>query len=100
MNDYVAVGDSPPLVKQGTCKQCKVPLFGYSFQRRYLCGDCSKKMDNKGLQARKINDYVVKAPNLSAERKSLILQNQIDRLKRENNLLKEHIKRLKNANKT
>ena len=100
MNDYVAVGDSPPLVKQGTCKQCNVALFGYSFERRYVCGDCSKKMDNKGLQARKINDYVVKAPNLSAERKSLILQNQIDRLKRENNLLKEHIKRLKNANKT
>jgi len=68
------------LVKQGQCKKCRIPLFGYSEKRRYLCGDCS---GGKGNYPRKIVDHVAKAPTLDETRTALLLQNQVDDLKRQ-----------------
>ena len=77
------VGD---LYKQGTCKKCFIPLFGYKNERRYLCGDCA---GGKGNFARKINDYVVVNTPISEQKKVQLMEAQIDDLKREVALWKE-----------
>lgn len=71
------------LYKQGICVVCKIPLFGYHNVTRKLCGHCSA-----GDYPKTKNEFVVKAPNLSEKRKTLILQNEIDVLKRELNYWK------------
>jgi|15BtaG_2_1085339.scaffolds.fasta_scaffold120607_2 hypothetical protein len=80
MTEYISVGKTNPLVKQGKCKNCGVPLYGYKFERRYVCGDCE---GSKGDYARPIQDYVAKVPELDDERKEILLSNQIDDLKRQ-----------------
>jgi hypothetical protein len=68
------------LIKQGKCKKCSIPIFGYSEKRKFLCGHCS---GNKGDYPRKINDNVPVIEPLSEERKKIVLQNQLDTLKNE-----------------
>ncbi len=77
------VGKVTNLHKQGKCKHCSIPLYGYSNTRRYVCGHCEPKYDMTGRYARKINDYVPYIPEISDERALMILENQIDDLKRE-----------------
>lgn len=84
------------LYKQGKCRTCSIPLFGYKNVRRYLCGDCSKTDSNRGMYARKINDYVTYIPDIDSKRATIILENQIDNLKRDVLYWKEKA----NANKT
>ena len=77
------VGKVTNLHKQGKCKHCSIPLYGYSNTRRYVCGHCEPKYDMTGRYARKIDDYVPYIPEISDERALMILENQIDDLKRE-----------------
>ena len=84
------------IMKQGKCRECEVPLYGYKNMRRYLCGHCSSATGNRGIYARKVNDYVPYIPDIDAERATIILENQIDDLKREVLYWKEQA----NANKT
>ena len=77
------VGKVTSLHKQGKCKHCSIPLYGHSNTRRYVCGHCEPKYDMTGRYARKINDYVPYIPEISDERALMILENQIDDLKRE-----------------
>jgi len=77
------VGSLSDLQKQGKCKHCSIPLFGYKNERRYVCGHCEPKYDMTGRYARKVKDYVPKISEISKERSKQLLEDQIDTLKRE-----------------
>lgn len=91
MSEYETVGEHPMLIKQGTCRKCHIPLFGYEYKERDICGECDP------MGRTKVKDFVVKAPNLSDERKTNILLNEIDSLKRENMILRRRLKRLQHV---
>ncbi len=77
------VGNVTNLHKQGKCKYCGIALYSYNNERRYVCGGCEPKHDMTGQFARQINDYVPYIPEISDERALILLENQIDDLKRE-----------------
>ena len=88
MKKFEKVGQ---LHKQGTCKVCRISCFGYKRVSRDLCGNClDPETGNRHpyLEGRRVNDDVAKVPEIDAVRETMILDNQIDSLKREVNYWK------------